>query len=153
MANIPIGRPFEILLVEDNPGDVRLIRVALRDSEYNTNVTVVEDGLDALALLRGEEGWPPTFRPHLILLDLNLPKMNGREFLAAIKSDDDLGRIPVVVLTSSQDEADVLAVYDLQASSFVSKPLDEKEFDATLMAVQSYWIRVARVPDPRQDVV
>ena len=146
MANAPTGRPFEILLVEDNPGDVRLVQEALKNSEFSTNLTVAEDGVRALDLLQ-DEGSPPTaFRPDLILLDLNLPRMNGREFLTHIKKDVGLRTIPVVVLTMSEAESDVLAAYNLQASSFISKPIDLQRFDDTLMAVQAYWIGVARVP-------
>ena len=146
MTDAPIGRPFEILLVEDNPGDVRLVQEALKNSEYHPNLTVAEDAIEALALLRHEGSHSTAPRPDLILLDLNLPKMSGGDFLAEIKSDVKLKAIPVVVLTVSQAESDVLAAYGLQASTFLTKPIDQQRFETMMTAVQAYWIGAARVP-------
>ena len=146
MATVPIGRPFEVMLVEDNPGDVRLVQESLNDSDYNVNLTVATDGVEALEILRDRSEYSSDYRPHLILLDLNLPRMSGGDFLAEVKSDFDLRRIPVVVLTSSQEESDVLEVYDLQANAFVSKPAVADRFGTTLAAVQAYWIGTAKVP-------
>ena len=146
MATVPIGRPFEVMLVEDNPGDVRLVQESLKESEYNVNLTVATDAVQALEILRDRSEYSAEYRPHLILLDLNLPRMSGSDFLAEVKSDFDLRRIPVVVLTSSQEESDVLEAYDLQANAFVSKSVDGDRLDTTLAAVQAYWIGTARVP-------
>ena len=146
MATVPIGRPFEVMLVEDNPGDVRIVQESLKESDYSVNLTVATDGVEALEILRDRSEYRSEYRPHLILLDLNLPRMSGGDFLAEVKSDFDLRRIPVVVLTSSQEESDVLEVYDLQANAFVSKPAVADRFDTTLAAVQAYWIGTAKVP-------
>ena len=139
-------KPFEILLVEDNPGDVRLTQEALKDVETDTNVTVVGDGDAAMAYLRREGEHAEVSRPDMVLLDLNLPGKDGREVLAEIKGDPNLRRIPVVVLTISQAERDVLESYDLHANSYITKPLDQNQFNVVLRQVQAYWRAISRLP-------
>jgi len=139
-------KPFEILLVEDNPGDVRLTQEALKDVEIDTNVSVVEDGDAAMAYLRREGEHAEASRPDMVLLDLNLPGKDGREVLAEIKGDPNLKRIPVVVLTISQAERDVLESYDLHANSYITKPLDQNQFNVVLRQVQVYWRAISRLP-------
>ena len=120
--------PIEILLVEDNPGDVRLTREALRDGKVRNNLNVVDDGVKALEFLRRQGGFGKAPRPDLILLDLNLPRMSGREVLTEIKSDPELRSIPVVVLTTSQAEQDIVKAYELNANCYVTKPVDLDQF-------------------------
>ena len=139
-------KPFEILLVEDNPGDVRLTQEALKDIEAKTNVTVVGDGDGAMSYLRREGEHAEARRPDMVLLDLNLPGKDGREVLAEIKGDPNLRRIPVVVLTISQAERDVLESYDLHANSYITKPLDQDQFNVVLRQVQAYWRAISRLP-------
>ena len=139
-------KPFEILLVEDNPGDVRLTQEALKDVETDTSVTVVGDGDAAMAYLRREGEHAEVSRPDMVLLDLNLPGKDGREVLAEIKGDPNLKRIPVVVLTISQAERDVLESYDLHANSYITKPLDQSQFSVVLRQVQVYWRAISRLP-------
>jgi CheY-like chemotaxis protein len=139
-------RPVEILLVEDNPGDVVLIREGLRGARASTRVSVATNGEAALDRLRGQGEFAEAPRPDLILLDLNLPRLGGREVLAAIKSDNGLRRIPVVVLTSSQAEPDVAASYDLHANCYVSKPTDLEEFLRVVRGIEQFWLGVARLP-------
>ena len=140
------GQPFEILLVEDNPGDVGLTQEALKDTEAENNLTVVGDGQEALDLLRNKGKYANSPAPDMILLDLNLPGTDGREVLAEIKADPQLKRIPVVVLTMSQAERDILDSYDLHANSYISKPLDQDQFNTVLKAVQAYWVAISRLP-------
>ena len=140
------GKPFEILLVEDNPGDVGLTQEALKDTEAESNLTVVGDGQEALDLLRNKGKYANSPAPNMILLDLNLPGTDGREVLAQIKADPQLKRIPVVVLTVSQAERDILDSYDLHANSYISKPLDQDQFNTVLKAVQAYWVAISRLP-------
>lgn len=142
----PEARPIEILLVEDNPGDVVLTREALRESKVHTNLSVAHDGATALAFLRREGAHAEAPRPDLILLDLNLPRVSGREVLAAIKADEQLRRVPVVVLTSSQAEQDVLATYDLCANCYVSKPVDLEQFIKVVRSIEDFWLTVVRLP-------
>jgi chemotaxis family two-component system response regulator Rcp1 len=140
------GRAIEILLVEDNPGDVRLIREALRDGKVWNNPHVVTDGEAALDFVyrRGEFADKP--RPDLVLLDLNLPKKDGREVLAVIKSDPDLRRIPVVVLTTSKEEEDVLRAYNLAANCYVSKPVEFDEFMKVIRMIEDFWLTIVALP-------
>lgn len=137
---------IEILLVEDNPGDVRLTREALKDAKVVNTLHVVEDGVAALDYLyrRGEFG--NAARPHLILLDLNLPKKNGREVLAEVKSDDRLKRIPVVILTTSQAEEDVLRAYNLHANCYITKPVDFTQFTKIVKTIEDFWLTVVTLP-------
>lgn len=141
-----IGRPVEILLVEDSLGDVRLTKEALKEGKVLNNLNVVGDGVEALAFLRKEGPYVNTTRPDLILLDLNLPKKDGREVLAAIKNDPDLKRIPVVILTTSSAEKDVLKSYDLHANCYVTKPVDFEQFITVVKSVEDFWLTVVKLP-------
>ena len=142
----PNGRPVEILLVEDNPGDVRLTVEALREGKVRNNLSVVGDGVEALAYLRREGPNAGAPRPDLILLDLNLPKMDGREVLSAIKKDEALKRIPVVVLTTSKAEEDVIRTYDLHANCYISKPVDLDQFVQVVRSIDEFWLTIVRLP-------
>ena len=139
-------RPIEILMVEDNPGDVRLTREALKGGKVLNQLHVVEDGVAALDFLYRRAPHQNAPRPDLILLDLNLPKMDGREVLARIKSDDSLRIIPVVVLTTSQAEEDVLRAYRLSANCYVTKPVDLHQFNRIVQAIEEFWLSVVRLP-------
>jgi len=138
------GDPIEILLVEDNPGDVELFRRGLGAGKVSNRLTVAEYGADALAHLRGDLG--ETGRPQLIVLDLDLPDMSGLDILAALKADPGLRRIPVVVMTGSAAETDIVRSYDLQASGYVTKPFDPAEFVRTVLVVKDYWLCLVRLP-------
>jgi chemotaxis family two-component system response regulator Rcp1 len=142
-------RPIEILLVEDNPGDVRLTQEAFRDAKVRNNMVVVGDGLEAMAYLKQENKYAHAIRPDLILLDLNLPRMNGFEVLDAIKADESLKRIPVVVLTTSQAEQDILRSYDLHANAYVTKPVDLEQFIVAIRAIENFWLEIVNFPDER----
>ena len=146
MDNDPSGRPAEFLLVEDNPGDVRLTREALRDSKLANNLSVVGDGVEAMAFLRREGKYADAPRPDLVLLDLNLPRKNGREVLAEIKSDPDLKRIPVVVITSSEAEQDIFATYNLHVNCYVTKPVDLDQFIKVVRSIETFWLTIVRLP-------
>ena len=138
--------PIRILLVEDSPGDVRLTIEALKDGKVRNELSVVGDGIEALAFLRREGKYSEASRPDLILLDLNLPKLNGRELLAIIKQDDSLKRIPVVVLTTSEAETDVLRVYDLNANCYITKPVDLDKFITVIKAIEDFWLTIVKLP-------
>jgi two-component system, chemotaxis family, response regulator Rcp1 len=140
------GRPIEILLVEDNPGDVRLTREALLEGHVRNNLTVAKDGAEALAILRHEPLYGEMPRPDLVLLDLNLPKVDGRQVLAEMKSDPNLRRIPVVVLTTSKAEEDVLRIYDLHANSYITKPVDFDQFIRMVHSIEEFWLTVVTLP-------
>lgn len=137
-------RPIEILLVEDNPGDVRLTREALHDAKVRNNMVVVGDGLKAMAYLKRENEHSNAARPDLILLDLNLPRMNGFEVLDAIKADESLRRIPVVVLTTSQAEQDIIRSYNLYANAYVNKPVDLEQFIIAIRAIEGFWLEIVK---------
>ena len=139
-------RPVQILLVEDNPGDVRLTMEALKEAKVVNRLTVVKDGIEALSLLRREGPHADAVRPDLILLDLNLPRKDGREVLAEIKADDDLKRIPVVVLTTSQDEQDVLKTYNLYANCYITKPVDLDQFITVVKSIEDFWLGIVVLP-------
>ena len=139
-------RPVEILLAEDNAGDVRLTVEALKAGRVHHNLSVVEDGVEALSFLHQQGPYANSPRPDLILLDLNLPRMDGREVLAEIKRDPLLKAIPVVVLTTSTAEQDVLKVYDLYANCYVTKPVDLDGFFAVVGAIENFWLNVVRRP-------
>jgi CheY-like chemotaxis protein len=136
----------QILLVEDNPGDVRLTREALKEAKFRNKVQVVGDGVEALAYLRQEGQYSGAMRPHLIMLDLNLPRMDGREVLAAIKKDADLRRIPVVVLSSSEAENDIARAYELHANAYVTKPVDIDHFLQVVKAIEEFWVEIVKLP-------
>ncbi len=136
----------DILLVEDNEGDVRLAREALKDGKIHNNLYVVEDGEDALEFLYKRGAYADAPRPDLILLDLNLPRKSGREVLAEVKSDPDLKRIPVVILTVSKDEEDILRAYNLHANCYVTKPLDFEQFVKIAKTIEEFWLSIVRLP-------
>jgi CheY-like chemotaxis protein len=140
------GREVSILLVEDNPGDVRLTIEALKEGKVNTRLSVVSNGFDAMEFLRLKGRYLNAPRPDLILLDLNLPKKNGSEVLAEIKSDPTLRRIPIVVLTTSDAEQDVLRSYDLNANCYISKPVDLDQFLNVVRSINDFWLTVVRLP-------
>ena len=138
--------PIEILLVEDDDDDVRLIRKSLENDRLLNHIQRVEDGLEAMEYLRCEGRYVDAKRPGLILLDLNMPRMCGREVLRAIKNDPQLCRIPVVVLTTSDDEKDVVASYEYQANSYVTKPVDLDKFREVLKGLKDYWFSIVKLP-------
>lgn len=144
------GKPVEILLVEDSPGDVRLTMEALRDGKVRNSLAVVGDGVDALAYLRREGPYASAARPDLILLDLNLPRMDGRDVLAQIKADPDLRQIPVVVLTTSAAEQDILRAYELSGNCYITKPVDLDQFFEVVRSIETFWLYIVKLP-PRKD--
>jgi CheY-like chemotaxis protein len=141
--------PMEILLVEDNPGDVRLTKEALKEGKVYSNLHAVKDGVEAMEFLRREGRFRGVPRPDIILLDLNLPRKDGREVLQEIKSDHDLKRIPVVVLTTSKAEEDVLRTYNLHANCYVTKPVDLEKFMVVVKTIDSFWLTVVTLPPTR----
>lgn len=146
MSLQPTTRPVEILLVEDNPGDVRLTREALREGKVRNNLHVASDGVEAIAFLRREGPYAEAVRPDLILLDLNLPRKGGREVLEEIKADPGLRYIPVVVLTSSQAEQDIVRAYDLHANCYVTKPVDLDQFIHVVRSIEDFWFTIVKLP-------
>ena len=140
------GRPIEILLVEDNPGDVRLTVEGLKESKVRNNLHVARDGVEAMAFLHREGQHTSAVRPDLILLDLNLPRMDGREVLLEIKSDPKLKTIPVVVLTTSRAEHDVLRSYELQANCYITKPVDVEQFITVVKSIEDFWFTIVTLP-------
>ena len=137
---------IEILLIEDNPGDVALTREALRRSKINNALNVVNDGEEALAFLKQKPGYEGSPTPHLILLDLNLPGIDGRELLTQVKADTALRRIPVVVMTSSQADEDIVLSYDSHANCYITKPLNMDSFKKVVEAIDEFWFSVVRLP-------
>ena len=150
----PHFRPIEILLVEDSPSDAELTLEALHDAKVANRVNVVEDGVYAMEFLRRQGRWANAPRPDVILLDLNLPRKDGREVLAEIKNDDDLKSIPVVVITNSRAEQDVLRSYNLHANCYISKPVDLEQFLTVVRAIEFFWLSIIMLPTeqitPRQ---
>jgi len=142
----PDCTPVEILLVEDNPGDIRLIEEAFKDVRLCNRLKVVQDGAAALAYLRREGPYADAARPDLILLDLNLPKKSGQDVLREIKDDEHLAWIPVVVLTTSQAEEDILSTYDLQANCYISKPVDLDQFIRVIQSIEHFWLGIVKLP-------
>ncbi len=141
-----MGKAVEILLIEDNPGDVRLTLEALHEGKVKNNLVVAPDGEAALAILRREGAHAEAPRPDLILLDLNLPKKDGREVLAEIKADEKLHCIPVVVLTTSKSEEDVLRSYQLNANCYITKPVDLEQFIRVVRAIEDFWLTMVVLP-------
>ncbi len=139
-------QPIDILLVEDNPGDVRLTQEILKESKVRNNLMVVGNGADALGFLRRQGSYRDATRPDLILLDLNLPKMDGRELLAEIKEDPELKRIPVVILTTSKAEQDVLETYNLHANCYISKPIGLEQFVKVVRSIENFWLAIVKLP-------
>jgi chemotaxis family two-component system response regulator Rcp1 len=142
--------PKEVLLVEDSPGDVRLTKEAFRDANSSVHLHVVSDGVEAMAFLRREGAQVRAPRPDLILLDLNLPKMDGREVLANIKEDASLKTIPTVILTTSEAEADILKSYQLQANCYLSKPAQLDAFESLVKSINDFWLTKVKLPQQRQ---
>jgi len=146
-SNIPsIGKPVEILLVEDEPGDAYLTSEALKAAKILNRVHLVEDGVEAMAFLHNEGAYADAPRPDLILLDLNLPRKDGRQVLAEIKNDPCLTAIPVVVLTTSSADEDVLRSYSLHANCYITKPVDLEQFMEVIQATQDFWLTIVRLP-------
>lgn len=146
MNAVPLVRPVNILLVEDNPGDVRLTIEALRDGKVRNNLSVVGDGVEALRFLGNEGKYASAPRPDLILLDLNLPRMDGRELLGRIKSDDRYKTIPVVILTTSKADQDILQSYALHANCYVTKPVDLDQFISVVRSIEDFWLSIVTIP-------
>jgi CheY-like chemotaxis protein len=142
------ARPIEVLLVEDDPGDVLMTREAFEEHKVSNRLRVVSDGVEALAYLRREAPYEDAVRPDLILLDLNLPKRDGREVLSEIKADDELCRIPVVVLTTSQADEDILRSYQLHATAYVTKPVDFDRFVTVVRQIDEFFVQVVKLPKP-----
>ena len=140
------ARPIEILMVEDSPSDTELTLEALKDFKVRNHVSVVEDGVQALQFLRRQDPFAGAPRPDLIMLDLNLPRMDGREVLAAIKADADLKTIPIVVLTTSRAEQDILRAYQLNANCYITKPVDFNQFLEVVKTIETFWLFVVALP-------
>ncbi len=140
------SRMIEILLVEDNPGDVRLTKEAFREGKIRNNLHVVEDGIEALAFVNREDDYADAARPDIILLDLNLPKKSGIEVLAEIKNDESLRRIPVVIMTTSAADQDILKSYDLHANCYIVKPVDLEQFLTVVQTIEDFWVTIVKLP-------
>ena len=143
----PSCHPITILLVEDNPGDVRLTVEALKEGKVRNDLHVASDGVEALDFLRNRGKFAKSPRPDLVLLDLNLPKKDGREVLAEIKTDEDLKRIPVVILTTSSAELDILKSYNLHANCFITKPIDLDQFMKVVRSIEDFWLVIVKLPN------
>jgi chemotaxis family two-component system response regulator Rcp1 len=139
-------KPVEMLLVEDNPGDARLAIEALKDAKVHNNLSWVQDGVEAMTFLRREGAYSDAPRPDVILLDLNLPKKDGREVLADVKADEDLRRIPVVILTVSGAEEDIVKTYNLHANCYIRKPIDLDQFMKVVKAIKDFWLSIVILP-------
>ncbi len=146
MSISEFGKVVEILLVEDNPGDVRLTQEAFKEGKLINELSVVEDGEEAMSYLRKQGKYADVHQPDLILLDLNMPKKDGREVLAEIKKDPNLRHIPVIVLTTSQAEQDILKSYNLHANCFITKPVDLKQFNRVVKTIKDFWLTVVKLP-------
>lgn len=141
-----LGRPANFLLVEDNPGDVRLTQEALKSHKVQNNLHVVTDGEEAMAFLRKQGKYKDVPRPDIILLDLNLPKKDGREVLAEIKSEPSLKTIPVVIISSSEAEQDIIKSYDLNANCYVTKPVNFDQFIKVVQSINDFWLTIVKLP-------
>jgi chemotaxis family two-component system response regulator Rcp1 len=141
-----LGKPIDILLVEDNPGDARLAQESLKESKIRNTLHWVQDGLEAMKFLHRQGNYENAPRVDLILLDLNMPKMDGRKVLAEIKSEDDLKRIPVVIFTISKAEEDILKTYNLHANCYITKPLDLNRFLKVIQSIEDFWLTIVRLP-------
>jgi CheY-like chemotaxis protein len=144
------GTAIEVLLVEDSPGDVRLTQEAFRYANKAIQLHVVSDGVEALAFLKQEGGYEDSPRPDLILLDLNLPRMDGREVLSRIKADEALKSIPTVILTTSEAEVDIATSYQLQANCYLSKPVQLDAFESLVKSINDFWLKQAKLPQHRE---
>lgn len=141
-----VTKPIDILLVEDNPGDVRLTKEALKEGKIKNNLFVTPDGVEALQFLKQEDEYAGAVRPDLILLDLNMPRMDGRELLEKIKQETELRRIPVVILTTSKSEEDIVKSYDLHANCYITKPVDLDQFINVVKSIEDFWLTVVKLP-------
>jgi two-component system, chemotaxis family, response regulator Rcp1 len=146
MATSLSARPVEVLLVEDNPGDARLTSEALKEGRLRVNLSVVRDGVEAITFLRREAGYTNAPRPDLVLLDLNLPRKDGREVLSEIKDDAQLRDIPVVILTTSSAEQDIARAYERHANCYITKPVDMDEFIGVVRAIEDFWFTIVKLP-------
>jgi CheY-like chemotaxis protein len=144
--NKAVAEPVEILLVEDNSGDARLAMEALKDAKVRNKLHWVKDGVQAMEFLRREGEYSDAPRPDVVLLDLNLPRKDGREVLAEIKSDEDLRRIPVIILTISADEEDILRSYDTHANCYITKPLHLDQFMQVVKSIEDFWLEIVKLP-------
>ena len=149
MTDLGTYKPVEILLVEDSPGDVRLTKEALKDSKVANTLTVAEDGVEAMALLRRKGKYSEAVRPDLILLDLNLPRKDGRQVLAELKADENMRSIPVIVLTTSLAEEDIIRTYNLHANCYITKPVDLDKFLNVVRTIEDFWLSIVKLP-PRK---
>jgi two-component system, chemotaxis family, response regulator Rcp1 len=145
------SQAIEVLLVEDNPGDVRLTREALKEGKVRNNLSVAQDGEEALAFLRRQGRYAEAPRPDVILLDLNLPRKDGREVLEAIKADPALRTIPVVILTSSEAERDIARAYELHANCYITKPVDLDQFITVVKSVEDFWFTIVKLPSGAEE--
>ena len=150
MKVIREGAPVDVLLVEDSPGDVRLTREAFREANGAVRLHVAPDGVEAMAFLRREGSFADAPRPHFILLDLNLPRMDGREVLGHIKADEDLRTIPTVILTTSESDADILTSYELNANAYLRKPVTLEAFENLVKSINDLWLTKVLLPQRRQ---
>jgi two-component system, chemotaxis family, response regulator Rcp1 len=141
--------PIEILLVEDNPGDARLAKEALKESKLKNNLYIADDGVEAMDFLNKKGKYKDMPRPDLVILDLNLPRKDGREVLNEIKTDDNLKRIPVVILTISKAEEDILKSYNLHANCFISKPIDLDQFIKVVKSIEDFWLTIVKLPNAK----
>ncbi|MEH2327906.1 MAG: response regulator [Nostoc sp.] len=146
MTTLTAIMPIQVLLVEDNPGDAQLTRIALEESKISIHLNVVEDGVEAMAFLRKQEKYVKAAHPDIVLLDFNLPRKDGREVLAEIKGDENLKRIPVVVLTTSQAEEDILKAYNLFANCYITKPVDFDQFVKIVQSIENFWFAIVKLP-------
>jgi CheY-like chemotaxis protein len=145
-ANPNDGRPIEILLVEDSPSDTDLTVEALQKGKVLNHLSIVDDGVKAIEFLRRQGAYATAPRPDVVLLDLNLPRKDGREVLAEIKADDGLKTIPIVVLTTSRAEQDILRVYRLNGNCYITKPVDFRQFIEVIRAIKNFWLTVVKLP-------
>jgi two-component system, chemotaxis family, response regulator Rcp1 len=147
MSDAGIGRQIEILLVEDNPADVRMAQENFREAKIRNHLYVVDDGVKAMSFLRREGTYADAVRPDLILLDLNIPRKNGREVLEEIKTDDTLKRIPVVILTASKADEDIIAAYNLHANCYITTPIDLNQFVRAVQSIEEFWLTIVALPN------
>ncbi len=141
-----LGQPIEILLAEDNPGDVLLTQESLAESKVHNSLHVVKDGVEALEFVRRQGRYADAPRPDLVLLDLNMPRKDGREVLEELKADEDLKRIPVVILTTSDQEEDVLRAYNAHANCYITKPIDLEQFMKVIKTIEAFWLQIVKLP-------
>lgn len=146
MNNHLNARPIDILLVEDNPGDIRLAKEALKEGKVRNNLFTVMDGVEAMLFLRKQEKYKDAVTPDLILLDLNLPKKDGREVLKELKSDDELKQIPIVILTTSEEEEDIIRSYNQYANCYITKPVELDKFIKVVKSIEDFWLTIVKLP-------